>query len=222
MTDPGKASRSNAQQRSGYPTSTLPPQVQGLSSSQSYWASQGAAQSVRDPGVPPQSRDKEKEEVRERRRVEKEAARARAEEEKMRVRTAERERERERERRREEKELRRVEREREKERERRREEKEQERLRRFKEKERAREPSRGRDHDQPYSRQTAAAQISAAAGALKQYAESKLGVSSYISISPFGSFRDLFYFILVTPSASRPDPLFLIQSCIAAVWPTCR
>lgn len=179
MTDPGKPSRTGATQRSGYTSSTPAPQTPAPPTSQQYWAP--ASQPIRDPVMPQPSRDKEKEDARERRRLEKEAARARLEEERMRERATEREREREKERRREEKELRRAERERERELERRREEKEQDRRRRHKEKERLREQagsnaeSRAREH---YSRQTAAAQISAAAGALKQYAESKLSVRS--------------------------------------------
>lgn len=181
MTDPGKPSRSAAPQRSGYTSSTPAPQAPPPAS-HSYWASGG--QSTRDPVVPQiPGKDKERDEARERKRLERDAARARVEEEKLRERMADREREREKERRREEKELRRAEKEREKERERRRDEKEQERLRRSKEKERLRaqgassrtEP-RGREHNPVYSRHTAAAQISAAAGALKHYAESKLSV----------------------------------------------
>ncbi|KAI0093956.1 hypothetical protein BDY19DRAFT_288532 [Irpex rosettiformis] len=161
-----KQSRSGAYTRGGYPTTSSAPQ----GASQAYYAP--ISQPSHDPVIPQRERDRDKVETRERKRSEKEAARARIEEEKSRVRAYERERERERERRREEKERQR-ERERLKEQERRRDEKEQERLRRYKEKERARE-SRPRDINQVYPHQSASAQISAAAGVLKQYAESKL------------------------------------------------
>ncbi|KAI0345440.1 hypothetical protein BDW22DRAFT_1034060 [Trametopsis cervina] len=180
--DQGRPSRSSTQARG-------PSVPQGAS--QSYYA-----QPTRDPAVSQRDRDREKAETRDRKRLEKEAARLRAEEEKMRARAYERERDRERERRREEKELRRAEREREKEQERRREEKEQERARRHKEKERAREQSRGRDINPVYP-QSATAQISAAAGALRQYANSKLLTTTH-----------------------RPDPIVQLQPCSAAAyWP---
>jgi hypothetical protein len=173
---PEKQSRSRT---AAYPTTTA-------ASAQPYYTT--AAQPSRDPVVPQRDRDRhtdrERAEARERRKQEKEAARARIEEEKARVRAYERERERARERRREEKELQRAEREREKEQERRREEKElerrreekeQERVRRHREKDRAREQPRGRENN-PYLHLSASAQISAAAGALNQYAEHKLSV----------------------------------------------
>lgn len=163
-----KQSRSGAYTRSGYPTTSSAPQ----GTAQSYHISN--AQSSREPVIPQRDKDREKAEARERKRSEKEAARARIEEEKSRVRAYERERERERERRLEEKARLRA---RLKEEERRKDEKEQDRLRRQKEKERARESSRQRDINQVYPHQSASAQIAAAAGALKQYAESKLSVS---------------------------------------------
>lgn len=207
----GKQARSSTQARTGYPTTTQTPQ----GTAQSYYAPN--IQTLRDPVIPQRDRDREKAEARERKRVEKEAARLRIEEEKARVRAQERTRERERDRLREEKELRRAERAREVEKERRREEKEQERARRYKEKERSKEPSRGRDGNPVYPHQSASAQISAAAGALKHYAESKLSVSRVSILA-----CSLLLMLWADPSSDhRPNPLLKLQPCSAAVRCSC-